>query len=243
MKSQSRTVRTAPTKYPGTARGRASRWIRAAKSAKPASGGPTQNVGTGSRRKFVVFVSLVALLSLTSVLLLALAPAPLTQGTATSLFALDQPRSMDAVFETSVPVTKQRWKSIFVHHSRTPTGNADMLASGNGGLADHFLIGNGSGCIDGEIQMGHRWSGQLPAGEVPGTQSIASDCISICLVGDFDHSTPTPTQRQRLAQLVNTLQGGLGVSAAQVYLHQGSGTPADVGSRFPVASFREQLLP
>jgi hypothetical protein len=244
VKSQSRTVRTAPTKsYPGTARGRASRWMRARKSAKPATGAAAATTGAGSRRKFCVFVSLLGLLSLTSVLLLALAPAPLTQGTATSLFAIDQPRSMDAVFETAVPVTKQRWKSIFVHHSGTTSGNADTLAARSGGLADHFLIGNGSGCMDGEVQMGHRWSGQLPAGEVPGTRSIASDCITICVVGDFDHSQPTPTQRLRLAQLVTTLQSRLGVSAGQVYLHQGTGTAADVGSRFPVASFREQLLP
>lgn len=199
--------------------------------------------GEASRRKFYVFVSLVGLLSLTSVLLLALAPAPLTQGTATSLFAIDQPRSMDAVFDTAVPVKKQRWKSIFVHHSGTTSGNADSLATRSGGLADHFLIGNGSGCMDGEVQMGHRWSEQLTAGEVPGTRSISPDCISICVIGDLDRSQPTPTQRLRLAQLVTTLQSRLGVSAGQVFLHQGTGTPADVGSRFPVASFREQLLP
>jgi hypothetical protein len=244
VKSQSRTVRTAPTKtYPGTARGATFRWVRSTKSAKPTSGRSASNSGVGSRRKFYVLVSLVGLLSLTSVLLLALAPAPLTQGTSTSLFAIDKPPSMDAVFATAVPVAKQRWNSIFVHHSGTASGNGDSLAAGAGGLADHFLIGNGSGCVDGEVQLGRRWSSQLAAGEVPGTRSIASDCITICVVGDFDRSTPTPTQRLRLAQLVNTLQARLGIGASQVYLHHGTGTPADAGSRFPVASFREQLLP
>jgi hypothetical protein len=78
---------------------------------------------------------------------------------------------------------------------------------------------------------------------VPGTTSIATDCISICVVGDFDRSSPTPTQRLRLTQLVQALQRRLGVTADRVYLHQGSGTAADVGEAFPVASFREQLLP
>jgi hypothetical protein len=195
------------------------------------------------RRKFYVFVSLVGLLSLTSVLLLALAPAPLTPGSAASLFAIDQPRSMDAVFDIGVPVPKQRWGSIFVHHSQTASGNADTFANQPGGLADHFVIGNGAGCVDGEVQMGQRWMAQLPPGQVRGTQSIPNDCITICVVGDFDRSAPTPTQQLRLTQLVQTLQGRLGVSADRVYLHQGTRTAADIGTRFPAAAFRAQLLP
>jgi hypothetical protein len=244
VKTQSRTVRIAPSKpYPGTVRSRTTRSgsARGASATKP--GGSAAAAGALSRRKFVVFVSLVGLLSLTSVMLLVLAPAPLTAGTAASLFALDDGRSMDAVFNTGVPVAKQRWTSIFIHHSRTPSGNADTLARRDGGLPDHFVIGNGSGCIDGEVQVGQRWSSQQTAGQVPGTQSVAPDCISICVVGDFDRSGPTATQRLRLTQLVTTLQGRLGVGADRVYLHQGTGTAADIGTRFPAAAFREQLLP
>jgi hypothetical protein len=150
---------------------------------------------------------------------------------------------MDAVFDTATPVVKGRWKSIFVHHSHTGSGNADTLGGRAGGPADHFVIGNGYGCIDGEVQVGQRWWAQVGAGEVPGTRSIASDCVSVCLVGDFDRSPPTPTQRLRLVQLVHTLQARLGIGAEAVYFHQGTGTAADVGSQFPLASFREQLLP
>ena len=150
---------------------------------------------------------------------------------------------MDAVFDTGVPVVQGRWKSIFIHHSRTGSGNADTLASRVGGLPDHFVIGNGSGCVDGGVQVGHRWSSQLPAGEVPGTRSIANNCVSICVVGDLDQTAPTPTQQLRLTQLVLTLQSRLGVAGQNVYLHQGTGTAADVGTAFPVAAFREQLLP
>jgi hypothetical protein len=253
VKTRTRSIRTAPAKaFPRTA---------ASDKTKPTRGLP--NSGTGraparsgtsgykpiqttaaSRRRFTVFLSLVGLLSLTSALLLALAPDPLAPGSAASLFALDQRgSSMDAVFDTGVPVAKGRWKSIFIHHSRTPSGNADTLASPIGGLADHFVIGNGSGCVDGGVQIGNRWSNQLPAGEVPGTRSIATDCVSICVVGDFDRTAPTPTQQLRLTQLVHTLQSRLGVGAAQVYLHQGTNTAADIGSAFPVAALREQLLP
>lgn len=196
-----------------------------------------------SRRKLAVFVSLVGLLSMTSVLLLALAPDPLAPGSTASLFALDQPGSMEAVFDAGVPVAPGRWKSIFIHHSRTASGNADTLANRAGGLPDHFIIGNGAGCIDGEVQIGQRWATQLPAGPVPGTTSIASDCVSICVIGDFDRTVPTPTQQHRLTQLVNTLQSRLGVGATGVYLHQGTGTAADAGRNFPLTAFRQRLIP
>jgi hypothetical protein len=140
-------------------------------------------------------------------------------------------------------VSRQKWNAIFIHHSQTPNGNADTFANRAGGLADHFVIGNGSGCVDGEVQMGQRWMAQLPAGQVPGAKSVPAGCITICVVGDFDRSIPTATQQLRLTQLVQTLQGRLGVSADRVYLHQGSRTPADVGTRFPLGAFRAQLLP
>lgn len=199
--------------------------------------------GPRSRRNFLVFISLTGLLSLTSILLLALAPAPLTAEAAGSLFAIDQRGSMDAVFNTDVPVTKRRWNYIYVHQSKAPTGNAATLGARPGGLADHFVIGNGTGCIDGEVQIGHRWTAQLDPGAVPGLAQIRGDCISICVVGDLDRTPPSPTQRLRLIQLVHTLQSRLGVAAARVYLHQGTGTAADAGRQFPAAAFREQLLP
>jgi hypothetical protein len=186
------------------------------------------------------------LLSGTSVLLLALAPAPLKPDAAASLFALDAPhgpRSMDVIFDTPHPVADGRWKTIYVHHSQTASGNAATLGARPGGLGDHFVIGNGSGCVDGEVQVGHRWAAQLPAGPATPTTSVRPDCISICLVGDFNRTAPTPTQRMRLAQLVTTLQARLKIGADSVYLVQGSNTPADAGRHFPLDAFRQQLQP
>ena len=252
MNTRTRSIRTAPAK--AFSRPAASDKNKHGRTGIAPGRGPTRGTspaakaeatGPGApRRKFIVFLSLVGLLTATSALLLALAPDPLAPGSAASLFALDQRgASMDAVFDTGVPVVKGRWKSVFIHHSRTGSGNADTLASRVGGLPDHFVIGNGAGCVDGGVQIGHRWSSQLPAGEVPGTRSIANDCVSICVVGDFDRAAPTPTQQLRLTQLVHTLQSRLGVPAQNVYLHQGTGTAADIGAAFPVAAFRGQLLP
>ena len=152
-----------------------------------------------SHRKFIVFVSLVGLLTLTSALLLALAPAPLMPDAASSLFAIDAPPTLDVIFNTKVQSPPNRWKYVYIRHSRTASGNAVTLANaGATGLGDHFVIGNGDGAIDGEIQIGQRWNQQQPATPPAGAQKIDPSCISICLVGDFDRTVPTPTQLRRL---------------------------------------------
>ena len=109
-----------------------------------------------SHRKVIVFSTLLGVLTLTSALLMALAPAPIVADAATSLFAVDAPSSLDAVFNTHSPLAAGRWKYIYIHQSHTTTGNAITLGQETGGLGDHFVVGNGDGCEDGEIQVGQR---------------------------------------------------------------------------------------
>jgi len=198
-----------------------------------------------SERKFIVFTSLVGLLTLTSALLLALAPAPLTADASNSLFAIDAPESLDEIFaNTKAPVRAGGWKYIYVHQSKTPTGNASTLGRHTNGMPDHFLIGNGDGAFDGEIQIGQRWRNQHGALPPAGADKIDPACVSVCVVGDFDASLPTPTQMRRLSQLVNALQSRLGIPAEHVLLAtQSTGTSATAGKYFPATSFREGLLP
>ena len=198
-----------------------------------------------SHRKVIVFSTLLGVLSLTSALLLALAPAPLTPDAATSLFAFEQPHSMDAIFETRTPVPAGRWKYIYIHHSQTPAGNAFTLGQSNGpaGVGDHFVIGNGDGCIDGEIQLTQRWNNQQTALPPAGANKVDEACISICLVGDFDRTIPTQTQLRRLTQLVGALQGQLHVAGSGILLPDAPQTPAGIGRYFPKSAFRAQLLP
>ena len=190
-----------------------------------------------------MFVSLVGVLMLTSALLLALAPAPLSPEATSSLFAVDAPQSYDVLFDTNVPVTAGRWKFIYIHHSQTPSGSAQSLCTTEAGLPDHFVIGNGDGCGDGEIQIGQRWAQQTAAGVTPGASEIRADCISICVIGDFNHARPTPTQERRLAQLVSALQGRLKVNGKAVSLYPRTASPAGIGRYFPEAEFRARILP
>lgn len=197
-----------------------------------------------SHRKFIVFSTLLGVLSLTSALLMALAPAPLVPDAASSLFAVDEPRSMDVIFETKTPVPANRWRYIYIHHSQTASGNAITLGQPTNGLGDHFVIGNGDGCVDGEIQIGQRWNHQHPATPPSGANKIDAQCISICLVGDFDRTVPTPTQMRRLTQLVGALQGQLHIDANSVLLIDQQGqSAAGIGRYFPKTAFRGQLLP
>jgi hypothetical protein len=196
-----------------------------------------------SKRKIVVLTSFVALLSLTSALLLALAPPPLSAEGYNTLAARGGQDFLAEVLNTAVTPKSSHWKYIYVHHSATERGSAQTLAIPGAGLCDHFVIGNGDGCQDGEIQMGPRWNQQKAPAPSPGLDHIEPDCISICLVGDFDQTMPTPMQLRRLTQLVSTLQTQFHIDADRVIQLNEVGAASGVGRYFPVTAFRDQILP
>jgi len=212
----------------------------AKKSRNAKAGNSSKSRQGSSQRRVIVFASLLAVMTATSALLLALAPAPLTAGAASSLFAVGTPDSLDAIFQTSAPMEKGHWRHVYIHHSQTDSGSAATLGESHFGLADHFVIGNGDGCGDGEVQIAQRWHRQKSAGQVPGLASINDRCVSICLIGDFTHARPTPTQVLRLTQLVNALQSRCEIPASEVHFFP---TDAGVGPHFPAAAVKEQLLP
>jgi hypothetical protein len=193
-----------------------------------------------SRRNVVVLVSLLGSLTLTSILLLVMAPAPLP-ATVKSLYAVEQLDRIDLVFDTRQAIRPQRWRYIYIHHSKSIEGNSSMLARGNGTMGDHFLIGNGAGCSDGEIQIGRRWDSQQPGSPV-GAQ-LADNCISIVLVGDFEQAGPTRRQLARLEELVESLQQRLGIAGEAVVFDEREAGPGGIGRHFPSGSFRRQLRP
>ncbi|HEX3357280.1 MAG TPA: N-acetylmuramoyl-L-alanine amidase [Tepidisphaeraceae bacterium] len=197
-----------------------------------------------AHRKVVVFSSLIGLLTLTSALLMALAPAPLRPDATNSLFAVDAPNSMDAIFQTQSDAAKPpQWKYIYIHQSKSAGSNANSIMQPDGEFNDHFLIGNGDGLNDGEVEMGQHWEGQQSAdAPAPNTQ-IDPDCISICMIGDLDHNRPTPTQMRRLSQLVSALQAHYRIPLSNVALADQPQSSAGVGRFFPVAAFHEQLIP
>ncbi len=202
-----------------------------------------------ANRQVTVFVSLVATVAATSLLLMLLKTPQLTSTTWRTMFAVGAPETLDAIFQTQAAVTPGRWRYIYVHHSGTVGGDAVSLCqrSADGltaGFGDHFVIGNGDGCVDGEVQMTQAWNHQdgirTPP---PGARPMSSGCISICVVGDFSRTVPTAAQQRRLVQLVDALQARLHIPAQAVFVHSKVDAPAGAGHAFPEADFRRQLLP
>jgi hypothetical protein len=97
------------------------------------------------------------------------------------------------------------FRSIVLHHSATHAGSAAAFDRNHrarlGGLAYHFIIGNGSGSADGEVETGYRWRDQLPG---PHTKNldVNNASIAICIVGDLQAAPPS---RKQLAALLGLL--------------------------------------
>lgn len=211
---------------------------RTATNAAPAAANP--------RRKVIVFGGLVGVMTITGALLMAMQPAPLSPDAVRSLMAVETPAQVNQLFDTQIPVAAGRWKYIYVHHSGSSTGNAAIVAdaaNASGSLPDHFVIGNGQGAGDGEVQIGQRWNLQQPAGKTAGLDRVDSDCISVCLVGNLDRAPATPRQLEQLQRLVTALQDRLNVSRDRVWLLEATDLPAGCGRYFPQEAFRSALLP
>jgi N-acetyl-anhydromuramyl-L-alanine amidase AmpD len=161
-----------------------------------------------------------------------------------------QSHATEAIFQTAVPLDRQRWTGIVIHHLGEPAGDADSvhrkhLALGLNGLGYHFLIGNGNGLGDGVIHVGYRWTGQLPGAHVQGSQGSQHNqhSIAICLVGNGDRRPFADRELDQLVRLVQRLQNELGIDHRNVHLHRDLfAQTTSPGRFFGEAWFRQQLL-
>ena len=119
----------------------------------------------------------------------------------------------------------------------------DHRAKGWDELGYHFVIGNGQGAGDGEVQVGSRWKKQKHGAHCKTPDNYYNDHgIGICLVGDFTKRGPTVRQLASLRQLVEFLCDRCNIAAHGITSHR-SVTRKTVcpGKYFPLHAFRRSL--
>ncbi|MCY3023044.1 MAG: peptidoglycan recognition family protein [Planctomycetota bacterium] len=144
-----------------------------------------------------------------------------------------------------VRITRE-WRHIVVHHSASANGS---LASfdrahrerGWDGIGYHFVIGNGNGSGDGQVEPTYRWRQQLQ-GAHAGVAEYNQHGIGICLVGDFEHNgRPTGRQMASLRALVRFLQVKTGVPTCEVVGHGDFRCTDCPGKWLDMGAFRASL--
>lgn len=131
------------------------------------------------------------------------------------------------------------WKYIVIHHSASESGSAAEFdkyhrekRGWENGLGYHFVIGNGRGSPDGEIEIGNRWRKQID-GAHAGVPEYNHYGIGICLVGNFNDSYPTAAQMASLSTLVDYLQERCRVPSENIIMHRHFRETDCPGRNFP----------
>jgi hypothetical protein len=153
-----------------------------------------------------VLVALLMSMTVGAVVLMVLGSNPPSAGPfcLATYYKLD---SVDHALHSEQPQAANRWNAIEIFFSGTRGGNADRLAEVNrlnsaAELNCHFIICNGVGARDGEIESTQRWQTQRSARlDAPGTDRT----IRVCLIGNGTSAVPTEYQLGRLRILLENL--------------------------------------
>ena len=122
---------------------------------------------------------------------------------------------------------ERKWTAIIIHHSATKEGNAAIFDKAHreerqwNGVGYDFVIGNGTYSSNGQVEVTYRWRQQTTGAHCGGTANnwANEEGVGICLVGDFNKTSPSEKQMQALAKLVQFLQKRYGISPGRIYGH------------------------
>ena len=170
-----------------------------------------------SKQPRVVKVLTALLVSMTvgAFVLMALGNNPPLKGPF-SLSAYYRLDSVDHAVRSKACQSPHRWDSIEIFFSGTKAGSMQQPA-GAIDLNSHFVICNGRGGGDGEIQATEQWQKQWSIR--PGRTWQGSDkTVRICLIGDGTTVQPTDCQLKRLEMLLEALCRKFSIPASSVYL-------------------------
>jgi len=153
------------------------------------------------------------------------------------------PKAPKTTGKLEVPRLKE-WRYIVIHHSGTDSGSAKKFDQFHrnvkhwDSLGYHFVIGNGHGSRDGEIEVGPRWVAQQHGAHTATSGNAYNNYgIGICMVGNFDAKAPTPAQMQAITDLVAYLQDRCKISNRNIKLHRDC-----KDTRCPGRKFTKEML-
>jgi N-acetyl-anhydromuramyl-L-alanine amidase AmpD len=153
--------------------------------------------------------------------------------------------AMEELPPPAPPPRNPAFRSIILHHSATHGGSAAAFERNHrarlGGLAYHFIVGNGSGSADGEVETGYRWRDQIPGPHTKNAE-VNNSSIAICLVGDLQTSSPTRKQMAALLDLLERLCRECRIPADRIRGHK-EADPETLcpGRGLPIDSIRAAL--
>lgn len=142
--------------------------------------------------------------------------------------------------------TARDWTAIVIHHTATERGNVESIHEAHIakewlGIGYHFVIGNGNGMPDGEIEPTFRWREQLH-GAHAGSDEYNQQGIGIALIGNFDQTPPTPAQLDAVKNLVGELKTQYEIDEERVIGHSEVKATACPGKLFPMEEVRQVML-
>ncbi len=167
-----------------------------------------------------VLAALLISMTIGAIVLMALGNHPPSAGP----FCLSSYYHLDPIEKAISSQTTQsphRWNCIEIYYSNTKAGNLEQLASLNGltspeDINCHFVICNGLGAGDGQIQSTEKWQRQWSI--VPGqTWYGSSQTIRICVIAGGESVRPTNLQLKRTETLVETLSRKFNIQPEHIY--------------------------
>ena len=146
-----------------------------------------------------------------------------------------------------LPLAQSRpWQWIVIHHSATNIGGAarfdrEHKSKNWDELGYHFVIGNGTDTRDGLVEVGSRWPKQKWGAHTKTADNRYNNFgIGICLVGNFENSTPSRSQMQALSQLVAYLMKTYRIPPERIVGHRDCKATDCPGRHVNIADVRRQ---
>ena len=171
-------------------------------------------------REAKIFAALLISMTAGAITLMTLGNNPPSAGA----FCLSHYYSLDPVekvISSRVAQSPARWSRIEIYYSGTKTGNIELLAAPSGlagpeGINCHFVICNGLGGGDGQIQPTEKWQRQWSI--IPGqTWYGDAQTIRLCIIADGKTAQPTDFQIKRTEELTEALRRKFDIRPEAIY--------------------------